>query len=327
MTQRLKNNERARNYIFVINNYGETDIATIHEIAADAKYCIYGKEIAPSTGTPHLQGYIMFNNARYFNSVIKMFEPNHVEIAKGSPWDNFVYCSKENNFTEIGERPKGQGKRIDIEKIKEDLDNGANLSEVVKNCNNYQQLRFAETYSTYIPNKRDTKPEIMWIFGPTGVGKTHIAYELLGNDDTWISGGNLRWFDGYNGQKNVIIDDFRKDFCTYHYCLRLFDKYPMRVEVKGGSRPWVPNKIVITCPYNPEDLYDNREDVNQLLRRLDAVVYLPKQGEYISIKGDCAILETKGLIKSDTSDTAQKSGVILAPPSVSYSDFDSIFSK
>ena len=83
-----------------------------------SKYYIIGKEICKSTNREHLQGYVYFNNAITGKSLQKKLGANdHIEVAKGSPEDNKTYCSKENNFIEVGTIPQ-QGKRTDLNILK-----------------------------------------------------------------------------------------------------------------------------------------------------------------------------------------------------------------
>lgn len=96
-----------------------------------------------------------------------------------------------------------------------------------------------------------------WYWGDTGTGKSKKAYEGLDSDQVLFiaKSGQQLWFDGYRGQRRVVFDDFRKDWCTFHYLLQLLDRYPIDVPVKGGFVPWRPGEIVITCPQHPRDLY------------------------------------------------------------------------
>jgi len=88
-----------------------------------------------------------------------------------------------------------------------------------------------------------------------------------------VSGKSLKWFDGYDAHPDIIVDDFRRDFCTFHELLRILDRYPFRVETKGGSRQLLAKNTVITCPWKPDIIYQSRsqEDIGQLLRRIDEV--------------------------------------------------------
>ena len=120
-------------------------------------------------------------------------------------------------------------------------------------------------------------PTVYWYHGATGTGKTKRAYEVAleladGDGDIWWANGSLKWFDGYDGHSVAILDDFRPDWAKLWFMLRLLDRYPMRVEVKGGFRQWVADHIFITCPKPPEECYlEAGEDIDQLLRRVTIV--------------------------------------------------------
>ena len=79
--------------------------------------------------------------------------------------------------------------------------------------------------------------------------------QASGSGKTWCSSGSLKWWQGYDGYENVILDDFRGDFAPLHYMLQVLDRYPFSVEVKGGSRQLLAKRIWITCPYTPEEVY------------------------------------------------------------------------
>jgi len=134
---------------------------------------------------------------------------------------------------------------------------------------------------------RDQKPYVVWIYGPTGTGKTRMVYEQE-KSSLWMSGKNLQWWDGYDNQDAVLFDDFRGDFCTFHYLLRVLDRYPMRVEVKGSSREFNSKRIYITSCYPPTEIYNKSdEDVKQLIRRIDEIIFLsPRNGIQTQVQED-----------------------------------------
>lgn len=260
-------NSRSRAWCGTWNNYSEENYNLL--LGCGSRYGIVGKEVSPTTGTPHLQFYIYYHNAVSFNSVHKLLTGAHIEVAKGSPESNIVYCSKEGNFVEWGERPS-QGKRKDLDVVKEVLKQTNKIRDVVEIAQSYQSVKMAEVYLKYHEKPRDFKPKVEWYWGPTGTGKTKTAYEILGqNVYTCLS--TARWFDGYDAHENVLIDDMRKDFCKFHELLRMLDRYAFKVETKGGTRQFVARHIIITSCYPPEQLFHTREDVNQLLRRIDVV--------------------------------------------------------
>lgn len=261
--------DRSRNFCFTINNYSIVDVAFCDEI--ECKYIIYGYEIGES-GTKHLQGYIMFKHARSFNAVRKLHKTWHLEIAKGSPMDNFIYCSKDKNFVERGKRPKGQGKRSDIDEIKELVKkDNVNILDIYERAASYQAFRFGEKGLQLYGKKRCWKTKVFWYFGSTGTGKSLKAFNMF--PDAWVSGEvrNGFFFDGYNGEEVCIFDDFRPQDMTFSLLLKVFDRYPLRVRTLGGSCHFVAKTIIVTTNLPPEEFYNEREDIGQLLRRIEVV--------------------------------------------------------
>lgn len=259
---------RARDWVFTINNYTDEDLKQLEKAEKDCQYLIYGFEKGEK-GTPHVQGYVEFKNPRQLGGVKQIIgERGHYETRKGTMEEARKYTKKEGNWIERGETTKTkQGKRTDIDEIKKAVKEGKNMGEIIDNIQNYQQLKYAEGLLKYQKCTKTRNVEVIWKYGETGTGKTREAIEEAG-DDYWISGKSLRWWEGYQGQKTVIIDDFRKDFCTYHELLRILDIYPYRVEYKGGSTWLMATKIIITSAFHPTKVYETREDIQQLLRRI-----------------------------------------------------------
>lgn len=232
-------------------------------------------ERCPTTGKLHCQAYVRYTNQVALSRVIKLVAPNaHVEVCKGDEQENIVYCTKDESRVagpwQIGEAAK-PGKRNDINVVRELIKNGKGMREVTAVATSYQSMRAGEMILKYHEPVRREKPEVRWYHGETGGGKTRAAFEEF--PDAWVSGKNGQWFEGYDAHEVAIFDDFRKSFCEFSILLRLLDRYPYRVEVKGGSRQFLARVIIITCPWAPDVLYDNRsqEDIGQLLRRIDDV--------------------------------------------------------
>lgn len=92
--------QRSRAFVFTWNNYPD-DHADILD-ALDARYHCYGNEVAPTTGTLHLQGYLYFKHARSVTGIRSALPGVHVEVAKGTPDQAITYCKKEGSFVEFG---------------------------------------------------------------------------------------------------------------------------------------------------------------------------------------------------------------------------------
>lgn len=96
---------RKRAWIMTINNYSDNDITALRT-HQKIKYAIWGKEKAPTTGTPHLQVFVVFKNAVRRSTLSAAWPRARVAIAMAKdPMDNINYCSKEGDFEERGQRP------------------------------------------------------------------------------------------------------------------------------------------------------------------------------------------------------------------------------
>jgi len=108
---------------------------------------------------------------------------------------------------------------------------------------------------------------VFW--GRTGTGKSHRAWDQAGAQ-AYVKDPRTKWWCGYRGQENVIIDEFRGVIDISHL-LRWLDRYPVLVEVKGGSRPLCARKFWITSNLDPREWYPglDADTLAALLRRLN----------------------------------------------------------
>lgn len=256
---------RSRGWCFTCNNYTESDELLFRGV--ESRYICIGKEVSAS-GTPHLQGYIYFDNKRSFRQMKKLHSTAHFEPQKGTNQQAMKYCKEDGDYYERGDLPK-QGKRSDLDEVKEIVKTSGKMSEVVEVAKSYQSIKMAEQILKYHECKREWKPLVKWYYGSTGTGKSRSAHTEY--PDAFVAMDTARWWDGYDAHSDIIIDDMRRDFCSFNMLLKYLDRYPMKVETKGGSRQFLAKNIVITCPYHPSELFKGNEDINQLLRRIDEI--------------------------------------------------------
>lgn len=264
---------RTRAFCFTKNNYTPEDEAQIKSINAD--YIVYGHEVAPTTGTRHLQGYIYFSNKLTFPRVKRLLpKGSHIEVARGTPAENTTYCSKGTDIYTAGTEP-AQGERTDLEKLRDQV---LATGEVpVKDIKNYQQLRFAEGLLRYVQPYHGPR-EVFWYYGPTGSGKTRSAFEYFDNANISVSRVNFDnhgYAAGYVNTDGAIIDDIRADTVPFHVLLDLTDRYRTQLRQLGLYVPWNPRTIIITAPEPPEVIYSGlsvrQGSMEQLLRRLTVI--------------------------------------------------------
>lgn len=254
----------------------------LRQLGAEGHYVVWGNETCPTTGRPHIEGYVHFKHARSHKSVCGLLSGAHVEAAKGTPVEARAYCvgpydkgDKHKDYNpsheEYNDLPV-QGKRTDIEDVRNQLRNGATMRDITDGSFNYQDILIAEKWFKYNEQKRSKPMEIRWYYGPPGAGKTRAALEWLGDDVYTASRTTSKFWDGYDAHQGVLIDDFRTDWCKFVELLGITDRYAYQVEVKGSARQLRATKMAITCPYSPEEVFSRiSEDLDQLLGRLSEI--------------------------------------------------------
>ena len=92
---------------------------------------------------------------------------------------------------------------------------------------------------------------VFW--GRTGTGKSKRAWDE-GGLQSYPKDPRTKFWDGYSGQRTVIIDEFRGAIDIGHL-LRWLDRYPVIVEIKGSSTRLVAETIYITSNLDPRMWY------------------------------------------------------------------------
>lgn len=261
---------RKRAWFLTINNPTEQCKHKALSYVHNACYGIIGDETAPKTGTEHYHVYFRLKDAVTFSKIKKDLPRADIRVAKGNDLHNKKYCSKERVLVERGV-PSAQGKRSDLEKVSELIQEDPRMNSIIEQVGSLQSIRTAEKLLIYKEPKRNWKTEVYWYCGATGTGKSRSAFEQY--PDAYDAMDTGEWWEGYDAHEVVIIDDMRKDFLKFHQLLKLFDRYPYRVQFKGGSRQFLAKTIIVTSCYSPDEMFDTREDIQQLLRRITEIKY------------------------------------------------------
>lgn len=276
--------DQGRNWVFTINNPTLIDRSDVERI--ECKYLVVGEEFGETNGVPHLQGYVMFNSNKRRAAVSKMMPRAWIAVAKGTPEQCFNYCTKDDCWKERGTRPvfvknAGEREKRRWDQIKASAIAGK-LNEVPDDVFVQNYCSLSRIAKDHMRNAQDNDSVCgVWISGPAGVGKSRMARAEYGAnpDEVYFKMCN-KWWDGYQNQPNVIIDDFDISHGVLGHHLKIWaDRYSFVAENKGGAFNIRPKKIVVTSQYTIEEIWTDPE-TRQALNRRFAKVTLGQKENY-----------------------------------------------
>lgn len=240
------------------------------------------------TGTVHMQFYVEFHapkNLRQAKSILG--DRVHIEPAAGTAEQNKHYCTKPTPGCkckhcvgavrlegpwEFGEFGGGQGERTDLQEAAEIIVNGGTIRDIdpaliVKYSNGFRALAAMRQEKT-----RDLFMCIT-IVGPPGIGKSHLVRNTFLNIPTFntLFGNGGIWFQEYSGQKVIVIDEYKGQI-QLQKLLGIADKWPIRLECKGGSFAAEHELLILISNSPPSQWYLDKDgtrpaEIQALYRR------------------------------------------------------------
>lgn len=297
-----------RAWCFTINNPLPEDIASIPLITS-AKYVVYGQETGTECGTLHLQGFIYFTDCKTLSAVKKILPRAHLSVKSGfSKFSEAIgYCKKgactdANKPSDIEggwgkfsivQHPTYRGYEAGTAPM-DPSDKGAAEQErfqtawqlakegKIEEVDADIRLRYLSTLekvSRQYASPPDTLCGLLsheWHYGPAGSGKSCAIREMYPSDVLYVKGVH-KWWDRYNGQPYVLIDEWPVDATKELQGLlkNWSDRYPFDAEVKGGSCFIRPTRILVTSNYSLEECFhhDRKGLLEPLQRRFTEVQY------------------------------------------------------
>lgn len=226
------------------------------------------------SGYKHWQIVICLTKKGRLASVRSIFGSHHAEITRSAAADEYVW--KDDTAVigtrfELGKKPFRRSCANDWDAIWEsakDGDIGAIPSSI--RIQSYAAIRrIAADYARPVAIVRSC----MVYWGPTGTGKSRRAWDEAGLD-AYPKSPRSKFWCGYQGNANVILDEFRGAI-DIAYLLTWLDRYPVLVEVKGSSVVLRAEKIWITSNIHPAEWYPGLDPstLEALLRRLTIVQF------------------------------------------------------
>lgn len=264
---------QSRVWDFTLNNYTDDEVETVKRWSTEVKKLTVSKELGEA-GTPHLQGRVTFARAYRLAALKKLLPRAHWEATKAA--QDSLYVLKVGSEVIVQVDNREQGKRTDLaqacELVKQGIGKSRPLREVAKEMPGTfaRYHKGLEALANELVEDRNEVPTVTVLYGPSGVGKSRLAREMLGADVRSWNPSKKEWFDGYCGQKDYLFEEFRGQL-QYGMMLALLDRYTTDVQVKGGMRSFVATNIVITSPVHPREWYPNlaaNDKIDQLMRRI-----------------------------------------------------------
>lgn len=268
MATQALGNTKSRAWQFTINNVS-------HYEEIKSKICEYKslrffiscQEVAPTTGHEHIHIYA------YFNNPIKVsydkFHGAHIEKCLGSPKQNIAYIKKDGKILdEFGDIPHQGG--LGVKNLK-DIEDPDDLPDWHM-YNTWKKIKSESEFDIKIDDYHKDV-EVHYIFGPSGIGKTELAKQLMKNAGFTTMNrvkysGNF--WEGVGTAECCLYDDFRDSHMPASEFINFIDYNRQLMNIKGGVKSNNYKFIVITSIQNPEDIYSRMGDEprQQWLRRI-----------------------------------------------------------
>lgn len=247
------------------------------ELPSNVVWIIGQQESGTAGGYMHWQFCVAFKAKVSLAGVKEVFGRGvHAELSRSEAAANYV-CKEDTRVDgpwEWGAKPIRRNSKTDWESVWTAAQSG-DLLAIPPNIRvvSYRTIRaigsnFMAPRYIFI-NNRPIVREIFVFWGRTGTGKSRRAWDEAGLD-SYSKDPRSKFWDGYTGQKSVVVDEFRGGIDVAHL-LRWCDRYPVRVEVKGSSRPLEAERIWFTSNVDPRLWYPDldAETLAALIRRFN----------------------------------------------------------
>lgn len=224
-------------------------------------------------GLVHWQVFFTFAGKKSLHQVRGAWAPlvGHWELTRSAAAEDYVW--KEDTRIgepfEFGQRAFRRNSAPDWALVKQNAELG-NFDDIPPDlCIRYYGNLLKICSASLQPVGMVRSCTVLW--GPTGTGKSHRAWEEAGLE-AYSKDPRTKFWDGYSGQGTVVLDEFRGSIDISHL-LRWLDKYPVRVEVKGSSIPLSATRFYITSNLHPVGWFPDLDATTYaaLERRLEII--------------------------------------------------------
>lgn len=227
-------------------------------------------EIGQETNYEHWQLLVAFTSKKSLSAVKSVFGREcHAELSRSDAAESYVWkddTSVAGTRFELGTKPIQRNSKIDWESVWSAAKSG-DLMAVPPHIRvtSYRTLCSIRSDHESLSGIERTA-YVFW--GTTGTGKSRRAWQEAGLD-AYSKDPRTKFWCGYQGEENVVVDEFRGGIDIAHI-LRWLDRYPVRVEIKGSSRPLKAKTFWFTSNLSPDEWFKeiDQETLAAFKRRL-----------------------------------------------------------
>lgn len=265
-----KTTRQSKSWFLTLNNWTPEEYQKAKALPARRK--IIAKEVGEEKKTPHLHMVYIFKTAKRFNAMKRLFPRANIQRMQGK-WEDQEYLIKDGDAY-IEDNSK-QGKRTDIDKFVKDCLEKKEDDVIKENPAAWCKYQRAYAKLKEKKEKLDTKKyreiKVIIHWGLTGTGKTRTAYESSDDVYKW-SPSSPEWWDGYEGEKTLLIDEFYGQLKPARL-LQILDGYQLRLPIKGGFTyaRWTTVYITSNVPWM--DWYNNGNVPGTVIQALQRRIY------------------------------------------------------
>lgn len=225
-------------------------------------------------GYVHWQLLVAFTKKTSLSGVRRCFGEFHAELTRSEEAAQYVW--KEDTRVagtqfELGTKPFRRNSQTDWEEVWENAKQ-RNLMAIPAQTRVVCYRTLLAIAAAHDRPLAFTKT-VKCFHGPSGTGKSRRAWDESG-EQAYCKDPRSKFWCGYQGESNVVIDEFRGGIDVAHL-LRWLDRYPVRVEIKGSSVPLAADRFWITSNLPPRDWYPDIDHLTlaALMRRMEVIEF------------------------------------------------------